>query len=232
LIGRWRRLPSALRDGIFAALLGAVAFAPGIARDGALLGELPVRQLDVLGLVTGLGQCLPLAVRRRCPAVCLAVIAGFFCLGQLRGYPSNFGCVGILAALYSAGAYVDRRREVLAGAASGLYLALSLALFALHSPERPVDYVTCCLAAAFKRTGEDGDGRGALRTWARPARRASIAMIVLFVADGLTQSAGLSGLFERFIALLGAAGIIALAVGVLRVQRQRTTVPQPDAVTG
>jgi hypothetical protein len=88
-----------------------------------------------------------------------------------------------------------------------------------------------CLAAAFKRTGEDGDGQGVLRTWARPARRVSIAMIVLFVADGLTQSAGLSGLFERFIALLGAAGIIALAVGVLRVQRQRTTVPQPDALT-
>lgn len=148
LIGRWRQLSAPLRDGVFAAVLGAIAFAPGIAPDGVLLGELPVRQLDVLGVVAGLGQCLPLAVRRRYPAVCLAVITGFFCVGQLRGYPSNFGSVGILVALYSVGAHLDRRREAVAVAASGIYVVLCVALFGLHSPERPVDYVTFYLVMA------------------------------------------------------------------------------------
>lgn len=93
-----------------------------------------------------------------------------------------------------------------------------------------------CLAAAFKRIAAAGDVDeqrqvNGMRTWARPARRASVAMIVLFLGDGLTQSAGLSGMFERFIALLGAASIVALALGVLREPRTSTLAQQPDALT-
>jgi hypothetical protein len=46
-------------------------------------------------------------------------------------------------------------------------------------------------------------------------------MIVLFVGDAATQSAGsVGGLLERLVALGGAAGITALALGVLRVERR------------
>lgn len=57
------------------------------------------------------------------------------------------------------------------------------------------------------------------RRWAWPARGVSILVLLLTVGDGVfTQS----GLFERFVALAGAAGIAALALGILRRQGRRT----------
>jgi hypothetical protein len=71
------------------------------------------------------------------------------------------------------------------------------------------------LAAAMKRLP-------AWQSWVRPTRQATIVFIVLFVLDGLLGGSGLGGLCERLIALAGAAGISALAVGVLH--RTRTPV--------
>ncbi|MFC1414081.1 DUF998 domain-containing protein [Streptacidiphilus sp. N1-12] len=71
-----------------------------------------------------------------------------------------------------------------------------------------------CLASATKRVPGWSD-------YTRATRRATIAMIVLFVLDGATQSIGLSGMFERLIALAGAVAIITLARIVLR-----TTAPR------
>lgn len=69
------------------------------------------------------------------------------------------------------------------------------------------------LAAAMKRLAE-------WQSWVRPVRWYAVLVIVLAVCDGLTQGAnGLSGLFERLIALTGAAGIALLARGVLRRSR-------------
>jgi hypothetical protein len=66
------------------------------------------------------------------------------------------------------------------------------------------------LAAAMKRLPE-------WRSWVRPVRWSMAAVIVFAVADGLTSGpGGLSGLFERLIALAGATGIALLARGVLR----------------
>jgi hypothetical protein len=65
------------------------------------------------------------------------------------------------------------------------------------------------LAAAMKRTPG----------WQASARRARwcMALMIVFAAcDGLTQSAGLSGLFERLLALTGAAWIALLARGVTK----------------
>jgi hypothetical protein len=70
------------------------------------------------------------------------------------------------------------------------------------------------LAAAMKRIP-------GWEAWVRPVRWYTVLMIVLFVGDGLTQSAGYSGLLERFVALAGAAGIAVLAAGVSR--RSRAT---------
>jgi len=59
--------------------------------------------------------------------------------------------------------------------------------------------------------------------WARPTRWYGLVLFLLFVATPLSDSSGLSGLFERFVAAFAAAGVVALGVGVLR------TTPRPTA---
>jgi hypothetical protein len=70
------------------------------------------------------------------------------------------------------------------------------------------------LAAAMRKLPE-------WRSWARPTVQMAIALIVAAVLDATLGGVGVGGLFERLIALIGAAGIAALGVGVL----QRTRVP-------
>jgi signal transduction histidine kinase len=72
-----------------------------------------------------------------------------FGVDELLAYPSSFGSVGLLGALYSAGAYLDRRLlpATLAVAVLG-YLGLCLGLHALGSPELPVQYLTFFLVLA------------------------------------------------------------------------------------
>ncbi|MFC1420917.1 DUF998 domain-containing protein [Streptacidiphilus cavernicola] len=72
-----------------------------------------------------------------------------------------------------------------------------------------------CLASAMKRLPQ-------WSAYTRTTIRATVAMIALFVLDGATRSAGLSGLFERLIALGGAAAFIALARLVLHSAPRRS----------
>ncbi|HEY6275743.1 MAG TPA: hypothetical protein VIX86_05380 [Streptosporangiaceae bacterium] len=139
--GWWRARGVVVRDSALAVVLAAVAFAPGVAGNGVLLlGELPQRRLDTLGVVLALGQCLPLAVRRRWPALCLVVVAGAFSGYQLLGYPPTVSSVGLVLALYSVGAYQGRFRRGLVAAATAGYAVLAIALDRRGSPERPLDY--------------------------------------------------------------------------------------------
>lgn len=65
------------------------------------------------------------------------------------------------------------------------------------------------LAAAMRRAPGWKD-------WARPTRWTAIVLLVFSVATVLTQHAGLTGLFERLVAITGAAALAALAGGILR----------------
>jgi hypothetical protein len=65
------------------------------------------------------------------------------------------------------------------------------------------------LASAMKRLPD-------WRHWAWPARGLAVLFLVLLVGTGLGSAVDLSGLFERLLAALGAAGIALLAVGVLQ----------------
>ncbi|HEV2373300.1 MAG TPA: hypothetical protein VGS19_14145 [Streptosporangiaceae bacterium] len=67
------------------------------------------------------------------------------------------------------------------------------------------------------------------RGWVRPTRQATGVILVLLAADGLSGSAGLSGLFERMLALAAAASVAALGVGVWRHTRPAATAPQAPA---
>jgi hypothetical membrane protein len=65
------------------------------------------------------------------------------------------------------------------------------------------------LAAAMRRAP-------GWRRWAVPTRLGAVVLILLAVGTGVSGPAGLDGLFERLLAAAGAAGIAALAAGVLR----------------
>jgi hypothetical protein len=55
------------------------------------------------------------------------------------------------------------------------------------------------------------------QAWAWPARGVAILFLVIGAAD--VRAPGLGGLFERLLAAAAAAGIAALAVGILRRSR-------------
>jgi cytochrome c oxidase subunit IV len=65
--------------------------------------------------------------------------------------------------------------------------------------------------------------------WAWPIRWATIVILVLILATGFLGVFDIGGLLERLLALAGAAGIAALAVGVLRQTRPEPAVPATDS---
>jgi signal transduction histidine kinase len=155
----------ALRDAGLAAALMAAALVPQLQGDGFHVGELPLRQAGALAVVLTAGQCVPLAVRRRRPGLCLTVVAGCFAAAQALAYPVNLASGALLVALYSAGAHLDQRfRRVLAVAMTSAYVAFCIVLYQLRSPERLFDYLTiylmlvaCWGAGAWVRARQAGE---------------------------------------------------------------------------
>jgi signal transduction histidine kinase len=137
-----------LRDACGAAAFTAIALLPSLAANGVVLGELPARPGGAAATLLGLAQALPLAVRRRWPAACLAVVGIAFAACQCLAYPGSFTSTGLILALYAAGAHERRFRRGLAAIASAAYVLVVAALAALRSPERPVDYLTFYLVLA------------------------------------------------------------------------------------
>lgn len=145
-----------VRDGVGGDIAIAVAlvvgsFVPGVAHQGLDLGVLPDRvPMDVLGVFLLAAQGLPLVVRRRWPAVCLAVVGGAFVAFQLFRYDIAFASLGPLLAIYSVGAHLRRGRLLTAVVSVGVYVGFSFALHAAGSPEVPVEFLTFgLLLAAF-----------------------------------------------------------------------------------
>jgi signal transduction histidine kinase len=146
--GWWRSQDSAVRDGGLAVVLAAAAFVPGLSSVGAQFGDLPLRPASVFAALLVLGQTLPLAVRVRWPAPSLAVVGICFAVHESLGYPPTFGSLGLYLALYSAGAWQDRYRRLLAAAATAGYVVFSVVLHLLGSPQRLADYAIFYLALA------------------------------------------------------------------------------------
>jgi len=142
MAGWWRSRGVVVQDGALAALLTAAGLVPQLQGKGVAMGQLSLRHSDALAGVLTVAQSLPLALRRRQPALCLAVIGGAFAADQWLGYPSTVASVGLLVALYSAGAYARRFRGQLGAAASAAYVVLAIVLHTLHAPQGLADYVT------------------------------------------------------------------------------------------
>ncbi|GAA4989638.1 sensor histidine kinase [Kitasatospora paranensis] len=151
LLDRWRERDVLLRDSVLALVIALGAFVPTLSGIGAQIGDLPERPANVVGLGLVLAQALPLAVRRRWPAACLAVIAGAFAVHQALGYATTFASVGLYLALYSAGAHQVRFRHGLAAVAGAGYVVLAVALDRLGSPQSGPDYLAFFLVLVAVR---------------------------------------------------------------------------------
>ncbi|MFE3162837.1 sensor histidine kinase [Streptomyces sp. NPDC059224] len=144
--GWWHRLDVTVRDLPLGLLILAGSFVPVLHGNGTQVGDLPTRPFDAAaGLALGL-ECLPLAVRRRWPAVSLALVSLGFAVDQVRAYHSVAG-VALPLALLSAGAHLDRHRRTAALLFSAAYVPLAVALHRLGSGGETVsEFVTFYLA--------------------------------------------------------------------------------------
>ena len=121
----WQSYDTVMWDRWLAVVFTGLAFVPALSSVSAEFGDLPRRQAGVLALVLMLAQTVPLAVRSRRPAVCLAVVGMAFAIYESLGYPPQFGSVTVYLALYSAGAHQERFRRGAAVAATAAYVVLS-----------------------------------------------------------------------------------------------------------
>ncbi|WP_106402301.1 sensor histidine kinase [Actinocorallia populi] len=141
----WQRCDVTVRDAPFALLLAAVSFLPSLQGTGTEIGGLPPRPFDEFAVVAVALQCLPLAVRRRWPAVCLVLVSLGFVLDQLQAYHAVAG-TALPIALISAGAHLERHRRLTAALLSAAYLPLVVALERLGATEALEGYVLFYLA--------------------------------------------------------------------------------------
>ena len=136
----WRRWDVTVRDLPLALLLVASSVLPPLSGQGTQLGWLPDRPLDApAGLVIAF-EALPLAIRRRWPAVCIMLVSLAFAVDQLRAYHTA-AASALPIALISAGAHLEKRRRLILALLSAGYVALAIALTRLGSGEATADLV-------------------------------------------------------------------------------------------
>lgn len=145
---QWRRWDVTIRDLPLALLLAGVSLVPAFGSLGTSIGDLPHRPYDLLAYLVILLQSLPLAVRRRWPLVCIALISVGFAIDQFRGYDTVAG-TGLPIALLSLGATLDYHRRITPVVLSVGYLGFVLVLHRLGAPDQPQDYATFYLALVF-----------------------------------------------------------------------------------
>ncbi|MFF4898298.1 sensor histidine kinase [Streptomyces sp. NPDC001068] len=184
LSGRWQRLDVTVRDLPLGLLVLAGSFLPVLHGKGTQVGDLPTRPFDALALLALGLECLPLAVRRRWPAVCLALVSAGFAVDQLRGYHSVAG-TALPLALISTGAHLERRRRAAALVFSAAYVPVAAGLYRLGSGGETVGgFVTFYLvlvlawgAGAWLRTNRiaEAEHRRRVAEDTRAAERTRIA---------------------------------------------------------
>jgi signal transduction histidine kinase len=137
-----------VRDLPLALLLILASMVPALHNRGTQLGDLPPGPFDALTVVAVALECLPLAVRRRWPALCLVLVSLGFAIDQLRGYHTVAG-TALPIALLSAGAHLERHRRTTVVLASAAYVPLAFALDRQGSTEGLAGYATFYLALAI-----------------------------------------------------------------------------------
>ncbi|MGW8066656.1 sensor histidine kinase [Streptomyces ziwulingensis] len=179
----WHRLDVTVRDLPLGVLLLVASVLPGFHGNGTEVGGLPTRPADALAGAAAVLQCLPLAVRRRWPPVCLALVSCGFALDQLRGY-HLFAGTALPIALLSAGSYLERYRRAVPVVSSAAFAAVAVALHRRGPGEPVAEFVTFYLALALawgigawmrSARAAEAERRGRVAEDARGAERARIA---------------------------------------------------------
>ncbi len=160
LVDNAKALPPGTRDALLAAVVAALSFTPGLAGKGTSLDwPAPQRPVDLLAVLLVLAQSLPLALRTRTPALCLALVSSAFFAYQCLSYPPSFASIALYVALYSAGTHQARHRYATAAAWVAGYVATAVCLVALGSPfpfTEHLDFlplpVGCWLMGSWART--------------------------------------------------------------------------------
>jgi len=145
---RWRRWPVTVRDLPFALLVVVASVLPPLRNRGTQLGDLPTRPFDASAALVILLECLPLAIRRRWPALSLALVSLGFAADQLRGYHTVAG-TALPIALMSTAAHLDRHRRTTMILGSALYVPLAIGLDRHGSTEGVSGFVTFYLVLAI-----------------------------------------------------------------------------------
>ncbi|MEV0056499.1 histidine kinase [Saccharopolyspora shandongensis] len=130
----WRRWDVTVRDFPLPLLLIIASFLPVLQGHETQVGDLPQRPFDALAAVALAFECFPLAVRRRWPAACLALVSLGFVIAELGSYHMVAG-TALPIALLSAGAHLEHHRRATLVVLSATYVALAVALVQLGSQE-------------------------------------------------------------------------------------------------
>lgn len=144
----WHRLDVTVRDLPLGLLILAASLLPASQNHGTQLGGLAARPFDASAIVAVALQCLPLAMRRRWPVVCLSLVSLGFAVDQLRGYHSLAG-TAMPIALLTAGSHLERHRRATVFLFSVAYVPLAVALYRLGSGEPPSEFVMYYVALAL-----------------------------------------------------------------------------------
>ncbi|GAB3569084.1 histidine kinase [Amycolatopsis endophytica] len=142
--------------------LFAASLVPDLQSHGTQFGGLPSRPFDVLAVVAVALQCAPLAVCRRWPVPCLAVVSLGFAVDQLGGYHSVAG-TALPLALLNAGSRTAAHRRATALGFSAAFLVLVAAFELRGAGESPGEYVAFYLALVLA---------WGIGTWLRSTRAA------------------------------------------------------------
>ncbi len=161
-------------DVLLAVTLAGLGFVPTLSAIGVELGDLPERPADALAVTLVLAQSLPIAIRRRSPATCLAVVGAAFAADQVLSYPPTFASVGLYVALYTAGAHQVQFRRSTAALVTGGYVALAATLSGLGSPNRLPVFLAFYLVLVVIRMA----GTGVRRWRAEEVERRRLAAAV------------------------------------------------------
>jgi signal transduction histidine kinase len=145
-----RRVPELWRRyALWYPLIGLVLFAgslvPALHSQGTQFGGMPARPFDVLAIIAVALQCVPLAVCRRWPVACLAVVSLGFAVDQLRGY-HTFAGTALAISLLTMASRLERRRRRSALLFSAAYVVLAPLFTLLGAGEPLAEFVTFYLA--------------------------------------------------------------------------------------
>ncbi|THV22078.1 sensor histidine kinase [Glycomyces paridis] len=219
---RWRRLDVTVRDLPLGLFLAATSFLPILYNKGTQVGDLPARPFDALAAVALALECLPLAVRRKMPAVCLTLVTLGFVIAELRS-THLVASSAMPIALLSAGAHLERCRRTAVVALTAVYAGLAYALHLLGSTEGVAGFTTFYLLLAVAWTAgawlrgnraAEVDRRRHVAETTRAAERARIArelhdVVTHHVTAMVVQAEAaryLQGAPERLDAALAAVG--------------------------